>query len=70
MAQLEDEIIEDERELREVQLEIEGLLLKEKVQIIREQAEILPIPSAIVQHGPTNMGKRTNCKYLWFLFYG
>lgn len=72
VAELKREMMEDEQELTEAQYEIQAMLeAKARNQRVPQtvqseysgdQAEMLPIPSAVVYHGPTNSGKRTSCK--------
>lgn len=68
------EIMEQERELTEEQLTIQAML-QEKARDHRlpqndysqDDAEILPVPSAIVHHAPLGSMKRTSCKYHFYL---
>ncbi|XP_063975699.1 uncharacterized protein LOC135161761 [Diachasmimorpha longicaudata] len=70
VAALKHEILEEERELTEAELEVQAIIeAKMRNQrivqpIVREssneEAEMLPIPSAVVHHAPLgNTGKRT-----------
>lgn len=71
VAELKNEMIEDEQELKEAQYEIQAMLeakaRNHRLQPIQtefsgEQSEMLPIPSARVNQGSINSGKRTSCK--------
>ncbi|KAL2742349.1 hypothetical protein V1477_009978, partial [Vespula maculifrons] len=70
LMERKQEIMEQERELTEEQLTIQAML-QEKARDHRlpqndysqDDAEILPVPSAIVHHAPLGSIKRTSCKF-------
>lgn len=74
IAELKQEIFEDERELSEAQLEIQAMLEAKArnhrvphhpgpSEFSSEDTEILPVAEPRVNPGPTHSGKRTSCKY-------
>ncbi|XP_066588012.1 uncharacterized protein CNMa [Prorops nasuta] len=54
------EVYEQERELAEEQIEIQAMLEAKAKEFSSEAAEMLPVPSAVVNHGPLHSGKRTS----------